>query len=348
MSQPDAHGFCSFGVSVDVVKAAVESADYVLAEVNSNMPRMLGDSCVHVSALDAMVQSDCALLEFPMEAVTPEVEKIAEFIESLVPDGATLQAGIGNIPSAVLAALKNKRDLGVHTEMITEAVMPLIESGVLNGRRKTLLPGKIVTSLCFGNRKFYDYIHDNPAFEFRPTEFTNDPFQIARNRDMIAISSAIEVDLTGQICADSIGGKFYSGFGGHVDFIRGAAKSVNGKPIIALPSSTRDGQISRIVPRLKTGAGVVTSRAEAHYMVTEYGIANLHGQTIRERAIALIHIAHPKFRGEMLRQAREAKLVHSNQIALPASFATLSKKIRDGPRILQRLENLFPPDPACG
>ncbi len=323
---PDAHGFCSFGVSVDVVKAAVESADYVVAEVNPNMPRTLGDSFVHVSALDVMVQSDCPILEFPMEAVTPEAERIAEFIEALVPDGATLQTGIGNIPSAVLAALKNKCDLGIHTEMITEAVVPLIESGVLNGRRKTLLPGKIVTSFCFGNRKFYDYIHDNPAFEFRPTEFTNDPFQIARNRDMIAISSAIEVDLTGQICADSIGGKFYSGFGGQVDFIRGAAKSENGKPIIALPSTTRGGQISRIVPWLKTGAGVVTSRAEAHYIVTEYGIANLHGKTIRERAIALIHIAHPKFRDELLWQAREAKLVHPSQIALPPGLQPYPKK----------------------
>jgi acyl-CoA hydrolase/GNAT superfamily N-acetyltransferase len=326
VSPPDAHGFCSFGVSVDVVKAAVESADFVVAEVNPNMPRTLGDSFVHVSALDAMVKSDKPLLEFPMEAITPEAEKIAEFIESLVPDGATLQTGIGNIPSAVLAALKNKRDLGMHTEMITEAVVPLIESGVLNGKCKTLLPRKIVTSFCFGNRKFYDYIHDNPAFEFRPTEFTNDPFQIARNRDMIAVSSAIEVDLTGQVCADSIGGKFYSGFGGQVDFMRGASKSENGKPIIALPSTTRDGNISRIVPWLKTGAGVVTSRADVHYVVTEYGVASLHGKTVRERAIALIHIAHPKFRDELMRQAREAKLVHPNQIALPPGLQPYPKK----------------------
>jgi len=326
VSPPDTHGFCSFGVSVDVVKAAVESADCVIAEVNPNMPRTLGDSFVHVSALDAMVQSDRPLLEFPNEPATPEAEKIAEFIESLVPDGATLQTGIGNIPSAVLAALKNKRDLGIHTEMITEAVVPLIESGVLNGSRKTLLPGKIVTSFCFGNRKFYDYIHDNPAFEFRPTEFTNDPFQIARNRDMIAISSAIEVDLTGQVCADSIGGKFYSGFGGQVDFMRGAAHAVNGKPIIALPSTTRDGNVSRIVPWLKTGAGVVTSRADVHYIVTEYGIANLHGKSVRERAIALIHIAHPKFRDELMRQAREAKLVHPDQMALPPGLQPYPKK----------------------
>jgi acyl-CoA hydrolase/GNAT superfamily N-acetyltransferase len=325
VSPPDAHGFCSFGVSVDVVKAAVESADFVIAEVNPKMPRTLGDSFVHVGAFDAMVQSDKPLLEFPMEPITPEAEKIAEFIESLVPDGATLQTGIGNIPSAVLAVLKNKRDLGMHTEMITEAVVPLIECGALNGKRKTLLSRKIVTSFCFGNRKFYDYIHDNPAFEFRPTEFTNDPFQIARNRDMIAISSAIEVDLTGQICADSIGGKFYSGFGGQVDFIRGAARAENGKPIIALPSTTRDGAISRIVPWLRTGAGVVTSRADAHYVVTEYGVANLHGKTVRERAIALIHIAHPKFRDELLRQAREAKLVHPDQIALPPGLQPYPK-----------------------
>ena len=326
VSPPDAHGFCSFGVSVDVVKAAVESANFVVAEVNPNMPRTLGDSFVHVSELDAMVKSERPLLEFPMEAITPEAEKIAAFIESLVPDGATLQTGIGTIPSAVLAALKDKRDLGIHTEMITEAVVPLIESGVLNGRCKTLLPRKIVTSFCFGNRKFYDYIHDNPAFEFRPTEFTNDPFQIARNRSMIAISSAIEVDLTGQVCADSIGGKFYSGFGGQLDFMRGAARAENGKPIIALPSITRDGKLSRIVPWLKTGAGVVTTRADVHYVVTEYGVAYLHGKTVRERTLALIHIAHPKFRNELMRQARESRLVHPNQIALPQGLQPYPKK----------------------
>jgi acyl-CoA hydrolase/GNAT superfamily N-acetyltransferase len=343
VSPPDAHGFCSFGVSVDVVKTAVESADFVVAEVNPNMPRTLGDSFVSVSALDAMVQSDNPLLEFPMEAVTPEAKKIAEFIESLVPDGATLQTGIGNIPSAVLVALKNKRDLGMHTEMITEAVVPLIDSGVLNGSRKTLLRGKIVTSFCFGNRKFYDYIHNNPAFEFRPTEFTNDPFQIARNREMIAISSAIEVDLTGQVCADSIGGKFYSGFGGQVDFVRGAAKAENGKPIIALPSTTRDGMISRIVPWLKTGAGVVTTRADAHYIVTEYGVAFLHGKTIRERTLALIHIAHPKFRDELPRRAREAKLVHPNQIALPLGLQPYPKKYETSATFKDGLKVCFRP-----
>ncbi|MBX3732775.1 MAG: GNAT family N-acetyltransferase [Verrucomicrobiae bacterium] len=320
VSPPDAHGFCSYGVSVDVVKAAVESADHVIAEVNPHVPRTLGDSFVHVSELDALVKSDRPLLEHPSEPESPEAQRIAEFIETLVPDGATLQTGIGAIPSAVLGALIGKRDLGMHTEMLTEAVVPLIEAGVLNGSRKTLLPRKIVTSFCFGSRAFYDYLADNPAFEFRPTEFTNDPFQIARNDRMIAISSAIEVDLTGQICADSIGGRFYSGFGGQTDFMRGAARSREGKPIIALPSATRDGTVSRITPMLKPGAGVVTTRADAHYVVTEYGVAFLHGRSVRERALALIHIAHPKFRDELLREARDRRLVPADQIALPAGL----------------------------
>lgn len=327
VSPPDARGLCSFGVSVDVVKTAVESADYVVAEVNPAMPRTPGDSFVHVSSLDALVESDRPVLEFAMEPITPEARRIAEFIAALVPDGATLQTGIGAIPSAVLCALADKKNLGIHSEMITEAVMPLVESGVINGRRKTLLPRKIVTSFCFGTKEFYRYIDKNRAFEFRPTEFTNDPFQIARNRNMVAISSAIEVDLTGQVCADSIGGKFYSGFGGQVDFIRGAAKAENGKPIIALPSTTKDGSVSRIVPWLKTGAGVVTSRADVHYVVTEYGVADLFGKTVRERAIALIHIAHPKFRDELLQQAREAKLVDPSQIALPEGLQPYPKEV---------------------
>ena len=326
VSPPDAHGFCSFGVSVDVVKAAVESADFIVVEVNSNMPRTLGDSFCHVSRFSALVQSELPILEHRTPAPSPEAMKMGEFIASLVEDGATLQTGIGEIPSAVMACLGDKKNLGMHTEMFTEVVIPLIESGVINCRKKTLLPGKIVTSFCFGTRKLYDYIHDNPFFEFRPTEFTNDPFQIARNRRMVAISSAIEVDLTGQVCADSIGGKFYSGFGGQVDFIRGAAHSDGGKPIIALPSTTRDGKISRIVPWLKTGAGVVTSRADVHYVVTEYGVAQLHGKSVRERAIALIHIAHPKFREDLMRQAREARLVHPNQIVLPLGLRPYPKK----------------------
>src|SRR6185503_4689134 len=232
-----------------------------------------------------------------------EAQKIGEFIASLIEDGATLQTGIGEIPSALLSMLSEKKDLGMHTEMFTEAVIPLIENGVLNCRRKTLLPGKIVSSFCFGQRELYDYIHNKPFFEFGPTEFTNDPFQIARNHKMVAISSAIEVDLTGQVCADSIGGRFYSGFGGQVDFIRGASRAEEGKPIIALLSTAKNGTISRIVPRLKPGAGVVTTRADVHYVVTEHGVAYLHGKTVRERALALIHIAAPQFREELMKAA---------------------------------------------
>src|SRR6266511_2031859 len=326
VTPPDAHGFCSFGVSVDVVKAAVESADYVVAEVNPHMPRPLGDSFVHVSELDAMVESDLPILEYPNEPTSPEAVKIGEFIASLVEEGATLQTGIGEIPSAVMAALMKKKDLGMHTEMFTEAVIALIESGALSCRQKTLLPGKIVSSFCFGTRKLYDYIHDNPRFEFRPTEFTNDPFQIARNRRMVAISSAIEVDLTGQVCADSIGDRFYSGFGGQVDFIRGAARSDGGKPIIALLSTAKNGEVSRITSRLRGGAGVVTTRADVRYVVTEYGIASLHGKSVRERTLALINVAHPKFRDQLLKEAHERRLVHPNQIALPPGMLPYPKK----------------------
>jgi acyl-CoA hydrolase/GNAT superfamily N-acetyltransferase len=326
VSPPDRHGFCSYGVSVDIVKAAVESADYVVAEVNPNMPRTLGDSFVHVSQLHALVKSDLPLLEHAGEEPSANAMKIGEWIASLVDDGSTLQTGIGEIPNAVIAALRDKKDLGMHTEMFTEAVIPLIEKGILNGRKKTLLTGKIVTSFCFGTRKLYDYLHDNPQFEFRPTEFTNDPFQIARNRRMVAISSAIEVDLTGQVCADSIGDRFYSGFGGQVDFIRGAARSEEGKPIIALLSTAKNGTVSRIVPRLKPGAGVVTTRADVHYVVTENGVAYLHGKTVRERTLALIHVAAPQFREELMKAARERHLVHPAQIALPKGVAEYPRR----------------------
>jgi acyl-CoA hydrolase/RimJ/RimL family protein N-acetyltransferase len=342
VTPPDAHGYCSLGVSVDVVKAAVASAARVVAQVNPQMPRTLGDSFVHVSEIDAFVQGDQPLLEHPSAPPSPGALLIAQFIASLIPDGATLQTGIGEIPSAVLAALGSKRDLGMHTEMLTEAVRPLIESGVLNGKRKTLIPGKIVTSFCFGNRDFYAYIHDNPAFEFRPTEFTNDPFQIARNHCMVAVSSAIEVDLTGQVCADSIGDRFYSGFGGQVDFIRGAARSEGGKPIIALLSTAKGGSITRIVARLQPGAGVVTTRADVHYVVTEHGIASLHGKTVRERALALIHIADPSFREELLEAARQRRLVHPAQIALPPGIRPYPMKyeryltLEDGLEVLLR------------
>jgi acyl-CoA hydrolase/GNAT superfamily N-acetyltransferase len=341
ISPPDAHGFCSFGVSVDVVKAAVENADIVVAEVNPNMPRTLGDSFVHVSQINFFVGSELPLIEFPLKTPSAEALRIGEFIASLVENGSTLQTGIGEIPSAVMSAMMDKRDLGMHTEMFTEAVIPLIESGVLNGEAKTSMPRKIVTSFCFGTRRLYDYVHDNPRFAFMPTEFTNDPFQIAKNAKMVAVSSALEVDLTGQVCADSIGETFYSGFGGQVDFVRGAARSPGGKPIIALLSSAKSGQLSRIVAALKPGAGVVTSRADVHYVVTEYGVANLHGKSVRERALALINIAHPAFRDGLMQGARERRLVHPEQVALPPGTRVYPVKYEsevnfDGTRILFR------------
>lgn len=320
VTPPDRHGYCSLGVSVDIVKAAVETSDFVIAEVNPHMPRTLGDSFIHSSRFFAMVEGEDPLLEHVAAKPTPEALKIGEFIASLIEDGSTIQTGIGDIPSGVLPGLEGKKDLGMHTEMFTPAIIPLIERGVINNRRKSLLPGKLVASFCLGNRELYDYLHDNPFFEFRPTDFVNDPFQIARNRKMVAISSALEIDLTGQVCSDSIGARFFSGIGGQVDFIRGAARSEGGKPIIAMTSTTENGRTSRIVPNLHPGAGVVTSRGDVHYIVTEYGVADLHGKSVRERTLALIHVAHPKFRDDLLQAARERRLVHPHQIALPAGL----------------------------
>jgi len=227
------------------------------------------------------------------------------YVASLIEDGATLQLGIGRIPDAVLKFLGDRKHLGVHTEMISDGMIDLVNKGVITNQKKTLLPGKIVLSFVLGSHELFDFIDNNPLLEFRPTQFTNDPFTIARNRKMVAVNSALEIDLTGQICADSMGYKFYSGFGGQVDFIRGAAKSEGGKPVIALPSTAKDGTVSRIVPRLREGAGVTTSRGDAHYVSTEYGVVNLHGKTVRERAELLISIAHPKFRSELMDFARE-------------------------------------------
>lgn len=317
VAPPDAHGFCSLGVSVDIVKTAIEHADYVVAEVNPRMPRTLGEGFVHVRDLHALVKTDAPILEYRAPEISPVAAQIASHVATLVEDGSTIQTGIGDIPSAVLAALGDKKDLGMHSELFTEAILPLVQSGVLNCRRKTLLHGKIVASFCFGTRRLYDFIHDNPFFEFRRTDFVNDPFVIARNSRMVAISSAIEVDLTGQVCSDSIGTEFYSGFGGQLDFVRGATRSEGGKAIIALPSTTSDGKTSRISVFLHPGAGVVLTRADVQYVVTEFGVAELHGKTIRERALALINIAHPDFREALLEGARERHLVHPAQIPLP-------------------------------
>ncbi len=300
VTPPDEHGYCSLGVGVDTTMTAVKVAKHIVAEVNDQMPRTLGDTFVHVSKLDFIVESSRPLCELPEHHVTDLHRMIGRNIADLIEDGSTLQMGIGGIPDAVLLYLEGKKDLGVHSEMFSDGLIELIERGVVNGERKSIHPRKVIAGFCLGTRRLFDFIHNNPIFEFHPTSYTNDPFRIAQNDQMIAINAALQVDLTGQVVADSIGSYFYSGFGGQVDFIRGAARAKGGKPIIALPATAKDDSISRIVPMPDPGAGVVTSRADVHYVVTEYGVAYLHGKNIRQRAEALINIAHPKFRNELL------------------------------------------------
>lgn len=305
VSPPDEHGFCSLGIEVGLTKSAAEAADIIIAEVNQRMPRTLGDSFLHVSKLDYVVPVDYPLPELAMsgEGSSQVIEKIAGYIAGLIPDGATMQMGIGAIPDAVLKYLYEKKDLGIHTELFSDGIIDLVEAGILTNARKTLHPGKIIAGFILGTNRLYDWVDDNPLIELHPTEYVNDPFVIARNDRMVAINSAIEIDLTGQVCADSIGPKLYSGVGGQLDFIYGASRSEGGVPIIALPSTAKN--FSRIVATLKTGAGVVTTRNHVRYVVTEYGIANLYGKTIRQRAQSLINIAHPEFREELTRQAYE-------------------------------------------
>lgn len=299
VSPPDDHGYCSLGVGIDTTMTAAKNARFVIAQVNDRMPRTYGDSFIHASRFHALVEVSQPLCLLPQETITPLHRAIARNVATLIDDGCTLQLGIGGIPDAVLLELEGRRNLGIHTEMLSNSAIPLIESGVINGARKTLHPRKIVLGFVLGNQELFDYVHDNPVFDFHPVAYTNDPFVIAQNDKMISVNSTLQVDVTGQVCSDSIGQQFYSGFGGQVDFIRGARHSKGGKPIIAMPSSAKNDTISRIVPILSPGSGVVASRGSIHYIVTEYGIAYLHGKSIRERAEALIQIAHPKFRGEL-------------------------------------------------
>ena len=305
LSPPDEHGFCSFGCEVGCTKPAAQSAKIVIAEINRRMPRVLGDSFIHISKLTCAIEVDYALPEAAQAGATPAHRQIAEWIAELIPDGATLQLGIGSIPDAVLAQVVNKRDLGVHTELFSDGVIDLVERGVITNEKKTLHPGKIVAGFLFGSQKLYDFAQDNAMIELHPSDYVNDPFVIAQNDNMIAINSALEVDLTGQVCADSIGPAIYSGIGGQLDFVRGAARSRGGKPIVALPATAKNGQLSRIATHLKPGAGVVTSRGDVHYVVTEFGVAFLHGKSIRERVHAMIHIAAPQFREGLEHYARQ-------------------------------------------
>ena len=309
VSPPDEHGFCSFGVEILATKAAADCARIVIAQVNENMPRVLGDSFIHVSQMTHIVERTHPLPELPRREITEVERQIAQHITPLVPDGATLQLGIGGIPDAVLKELAGKKDLGIHTEMVSDGVMEAVERGIITGRKKSVHMGKAVLTFAFGSHRLYDYLHNNPMFEGHPVEYVNNPFAVSQNENIVAINSAIEVDLTGQVCSDSIGPKIFSGFGGQVDFIRGAAQSKGGRPIIALSSTAQDGKLSRIVNFLKEGAGVVTTRADVHYVVTEFGVAHLFGRNLRERAEALIQIAHPSFREELTFAAKRRKLL---------------------------------------
>jgi acyl-CoA hydrolase len=287
----------------------------VIAEVNARMPRTHGDTTLHIGQIDMLVETNRPLLELQLEPFSEIHMRVARNVASLIPDGATLQTGIGGISEAVLHCLDDKHDLGIHTEMCPDGVIELMEQGIVNGERKTLLRGKAVVSFVLGSQRLFDYINENPAFEFRQISFVNDPFTVARNDRMVAINSALQIDLTGQVCADSLGTRPFSGFGGQLDFIRGAARSKGGVPIIALPSMAMHDAISRIVTVLEPGAGVVTSRADVHYVITEHGIANLHGKTLRERALALIAIADPRFQQELEDFAVRAHYLEHNTVA---------------------------------
>jgi acyl-CoA hydrolase/GNAT superfamily N-acetyltransferase len=328
VSPPDDRGMCSLGVSVDIVKSAAANASLVIAQVNPNMPRTHGDSMIHIHEIDVLVPVDEPILEVLEGTEDEETRHIAEYLASLVEDGSTIEVGIGKIPQSLLRFLKSKKDLGIHTEMISDGIVELVQSGAVNGSRKKVDKGKVVASFCLGTKKLYDFINDNPMFAFHPTEYVNDPHIISQQHKMVAINTALEIDLTGQVCADSLGNKFFSGVGGQVDFNRGASKAHGGKAVIALPSTALGGSVSRIVTHLSPGAGVVTTRAGVNYVVTEYGVAYLHGKSIQERAMALICVAHPKFRAKLLREAIEAKY-------LSAELADKEGKLLVGPKELR-------------
>jgi len=328
VTPPDERGMCSLGVSVDIVKSAAENASLVIAQVNPNMPRTHGNSSLHIHEIDVLVPVNEPILEIHEAPVDEQTRQIGEYLASLVEDGSTLELGIGRIPQALMGFLHNRKDLGIHTEMVTDGIVDLVKSGVVNGSRKQVDKGKVVASFCLGTKKLYDFVNNNPVFSFHPTEYVNDPSIISQQHKMVAINTALEIDLTGQVCADSLGNKFFSGVGGQVDFNRGAAKARGGKAIIALPSTALGGEVSRIVTHLSPGAGVVTTRAGVNYVVTEYGVAYLHGKSIQERAMALICVAHPNFRAKLLREAIEAKY-------LSAELADKEGKLLVGPKELR-------------
>jgi acyl-CoA hydrolase len=342
VTPPDVNGLCSLGVSVDIVKSAAANARFVVAQVNALMPRTLGDSFIHLNAIDMLVPHDEPAIAVPLQEPSETLRRIGQNLARLVEDGSTIECGIGRIPQALAEFLHEKKELGVHTEMFGDWIIDLVERGVITCSKKTINRGKVVASFCMGTPRLYEYIDNNPFFEFHPTEYVNDPFVIAQHEKMVAINVGLEIDLTGQVCSDSLGYRFYSGIGGQVDFIRGAARSRGGKAIIAMPSTARDEAVSRIVPHLTEGAGVVTTRGDVHYVVTEFGIAYLHGKSIRERVLSLINIAHPKFRNELIQAAKQQKYLHEDQIELAWEHVRYPEELerydtlRDGTQIFFR------------
>jgi acyl-CoA hydrolase/RimJ/RimL family protein N-acetyltransferase len=343
VSVPDASGLCSLGVSVDIVKSAVDNARYVIAQVNARMPRTLGNSFIHINDIDALVPYDEDIIETIIPEPNETLRRIGQNIARLVEDGSTIECGIGRIPQALAEFLKDKRDLGVHTEMFGDWIIDLIECGAITCSKKSLNHGKVVASFCMGSKRLYDYIDNNPFFEFYPTEYVNDPQIISQHDKMIGINVGLEIDLTGQVCSDSLGYQFYSGIGGQVDFIRGAARSRGGKAIIAMPSTARNGQISRIVPHLTEGAGVVTTRGDVHYVVTEYGVAYLHGKSIRQRVLSLVNIAHPKFRTQLIQAAKAQNYVYADQIEFDTEKASYPEELEHYDTLKDGTEIFFRP-----
>jgi acyl-CoA hydrolase len=322
VSPPGRHGFVSLGPCVETTLTAARCAKYVIAQVNSQVPRTCGNTHLHVSEMDAFVEISEPVAELQPHQSSETQRMIGRNVASLIEDGSTIQVGVGGLPDAILAYLTDRKNLGVHTEALSDGAIPLIEAGVINGRFKTFHPNKIVVAIALGTRKLYEYIHENAGFEFLPNQYINDPFLIAQNDRMVAINAALQIDLTGQVCAESIGQQFYSGFGGQLDFIRGAAHAKGGKPVIALPSTAKNGTVSRIVPMLNPGAGVLTTRADVHYVATEFGIVNLFGKSVRERAELLISIAHPSFRDELFDHCLRAGWFQRNDVKNTQAQAT--------------------------
>jgi acyl-CoA hydrolase/GNAT superfamily N-acetyltransferase len=341
-SLPDQYGYVSLGVSVDIVKAAIQQAKLVIAQVNSYMPCVHGDGFIHVKDMDFIIPYDEPLLEYSPKVKGEVVQRIGEYVARLVQDGDTIQVGYGSIPDAILSHLKNKKNLGVHTEMISDGTIELIKSGVVDNSRKTINRGKSIASFCTGKKATYDYLNNNPTIELRTIDYTNNPLIIAQHSNMTAINSALEIDLTGQATSESIGNSFYSGVGGQADFVRGTVLSPGGKCILVLQSTAKGGEVSRISPSLKDGTGITLHRGDMHYVVTEYGIAYLHGKSIRERAMALIAIAHPKFRPWLIEEAKKRHLIYSDQAFIPGKGGEYPEdletrlKLKDGEEIFFR------------